>query len=79
MNIHISKYASGFQYGRVVKIPEFLICQGSEYIRVLNMPLVLSITGFSIYQNSEKTSFLKMPMLLNAPGLHRVPSMTEYV
>ena len=54
-----------------------MICRGSEYIRVLNMPLVLNMRG------SEYTRILNMPLVLNIPeflnmpGLHRVLDMPE--
>ena len=69
-----------FEYTRVLNIPGFWIHQGSEYAsgseysRVLNMPLVLIIPGFWICQSSEYASgseytwVLKIPLVLNIPG-----------
>ena len=47
--------------------PGFWICKGSEYTRVLNMPLVLKMPAFRICQGSKYTKALNMPLVLNLP------------
>ena len=58
----------GSEYASVLNILGFYICPGSEYTRVLNMPLVLNMSEFWISQLSEYTKVLNMPLLLNLPG-----------
>ena len=56
-----SKYASGFEFPRVLNSRGFWIyfwfwmCQSFGYIRILNMHLVLNMSGFWIHENSEFT------------------------
>ena len=74
----------------------FIFCavyaRGSEYTKVLNVPLVLNIAEFWIHQGSECVSGSEYARVLNMPGLHRawicfdrsewflnIPIMPEYV
>ena len=74
----------------------FIFCavyaQGSEYTKVLNVPLVLNIAEFWMHQGSECVSGSEYARVLNMPGLHRawicfdrsewflnMPNMPEYV
>ena len=62
----------------------------SEYIRVMNMPLVQNVPGFWTNQGSEYIKVLNTRLVLNLPGfwirvrvlnisgLHRVLNMSEY-
>ena len=56
-------------FDRVLIMPAFWICQGSEYTRVQNMP------RFSIYHDSEYAFCSVYARVLNMPGLQRVLKM----
>ena len=48
-----SEYASDFEYASVLNIQGLWINQGYEYIRVLNMLLVLNMSRFWLYHGQH--------------------------
>ena len=92
------KYYRGKNYTRIKRVHDYFIWygnyfhktpQGSEYTRVLNMPLVLKMPAFRICQGSKYTKALNMPLILNLSRfwtnqgaeyvtVNRVLNMLEY-
>ena len=81
---HGSEYASGCNYGRVLNIPGFQVCQISAYATVAQGPEYASIRlnnalwlG-SKYAWSKFNRVLNKPPVLNMPGV-RIWQSCEYV